>query len=300
MTDPSPMRTAEQQQQLVEFIQTTLQAALPTDKAKNWLASKLQQVAQANDSKAFFMAFSMAPRKVPTTPLDLSTYANNQLNQWHPGFDASKWTYDQLCRVALMLQLPQSQNQAYLDRLFGMADLRELVSLYSGLYLLPNAGSFANRAAEGVRTNMADVFDAIALNNPYPAQYLDEGAWNQMVLKAIFMERPVYRIYHLEQRRNATLAKAAADYAHERWAAGRAVTPELWRLVVPFIDEALLQDLQQAAQKGTPIEQQAAARAAIESNHPPAHNWAKAQGWQLNTIPSWAAIGHIKAHAHTN
>ena len=33
------------------------------------------------------------------------------------------------------------------------------------------------------------------------------------------------------------------DYAHERWAAGRPVAPELWRCVGPFAEGAALDDL---------------------------------------------------------
>jgi len=293
-------RTAEEQQQLVAFINQTLQASLPDRSGAEWITNKLQQVAHEGTAQQFVMAFSMAPRKVPTHALALSTHANTQFNQWYPGFDASKWTYDQLCRVALMAHLPPTTNQPILDQLFGMADLREQVSLYSGLYLLPNANTFAYRAAEGVRTNMADVFDAIALNNPYPAAFLNEGAWNQLVLKAIFMERPVYRIHRLDERCNTTLANIAIDYAHERWSAGRTVTPELWRLVVPFVNERILADLQKAAIAGDRLSQQAAARAMLESNHYKAQAYAKAQGWQIDKLPSWAAIGHIKAHGSSN
>ena len=55
-----------------------------------------------------------------------------------------------------------------------------------------------------------------------------------MILKAIFIERPLYKIYGLDKRMNKPLAEMLVAYVNERWAAGRDVTPELWRLVVPF------------------------------------------------------------------
>ncbi len=49
------------------------------------------------------------------------------------------------------------------------------------------------------------------------------------------------------------------DYAHERWAAGRPVSPELWRCVGPHATGAMLQDLERVLKKGTEPERKAAA-----------------------------------------
>lgn len=126
---------------------------------------------------------------------------------------------------------------------------------------------FTKRAAEGLRSNMTSVFDAIALNNPYPADYLSEQAWNQMVLKAIFMQRPLYRIVGVEQRQNVNLATTLVDYIHERWSAGRNVIPELWRFLSPFIDEEIVGLLKKVGEKGDELEKLAAALACHESDN---------------------------------
>ena len=74
-----------------------------------------------------------------------------------------------------------------LEQLCATADVDELVASYRGLPLYPDGRATALRAAEGVRTNMKVVFEAVAHRNPYPAEQLPEDAWNQMVLKALFV-----------------------------------------------------------------------------------------------------------------
>jgi hypothetical protein len=75
------------------------------------------------------------------------------------------------------------------------------------------------------------VFEAIACDNPFPASYFPELAFNQLVMKAFFTEAPVRSIWGLKERLNPELRRMALDYAAERKAAGRAV-PEDLSLVV--------------------------------------------------------------------
>jgi hypothetical protein len=114
---------------------------------------------------------------------------------------------------------------------------------------------------KGARTNMKAVFNAVAHHNPYPAENFDEAAWNQMVLKALFIGTPLWPIQRLDERANPALARMLCDYAHERWAAGRAVSPELWRCVGRHADERALSDLERGIETGEPMERQAAALA---------------------------------------
>ncbi len=125
------------------------------------------------------------------------------------------------------------------DKIFATADLQEAIALYQSLPLLPYPEKFKLRAAEGVRTNMTAVFQAVALHNPYPAQYLDDLAWNQMILKAFFVGTPLDSVYGLKSRNNPQLAQMLLDYARERLAAQRSVSPQLWDLVAPFNSQAI-------------------------------------------------------------
>jgi hypothetical protein len=160
--------------------------------------------------------------------------------------------------------------QAILQQLFETGDMYEQQALYAALPLFPNAEGLLPRAIEGCRTNMSLIFDAITLQNPYPARFFPEANWNQLVLKAIFMQRPLYLIQDLDRRRNAALAAMATDFSHERWAAGRAVMPEVWRLLVPFMGPQYLDDLKKVLAATDATEQKAGALAAYQCSYAPA------------------------------
>ncbi len=91
--------------------------------------------------------------------------------------------------------------------------------------MYPDPPRHALRAAEGVRSNMRTVFEAVAHRNPYAAEQFAESAWNQMVLKALFVGSRLDLVVGLDRRRNEALARMLCDYAHERWAASRVVEP---------------------------------------------------------------------------
>ena len=220
--------------------------------------------------RSFYLTFSKVPRITGKSLLTLSEQDLNQAQHIIHGFNIKNWTVDRASRVLIILSLAFDNNQKtekMLDKMFSFADAEELVALYSSFALLPLPDYFIERAAEGIRNNMTLVFDAIALNNPYPAIYLSENAWNQLVLKAVFNNRPLNQIYNIDQRANINLAQMLSSFAHERWAAGRAVTPELWRCVGPFIDDNILPDLVKIISSSNALEQQAGALAFASSTH---------------------------------
>ena len=92
-----------------------------------------------------------------------------------------------------------------------------------------------------------------------------------MVLKALFIDSTLAPIQGLDDRANAELATILCDYAHERWAAGRPVTPELWRCVGPFARGPMIDDLARVTEGGSEVEQQAALLALAASPDPAAH-----------------------------
>jgi hypothetical protein len=129
------------------------------------------------------------------------------------------------------------------NNIIEVADTGELETFLKYLILLPNPEVFKNTAVEALRTNIVTVFDAITLNNPYPAKYFNNQQWNQMYLKAAFMERDLSMIQAIDDRANKDLTRIISDYAHERWAASRKIDPLFWRPVTGFLNDTLLLDM---------------------------------------------------------
>lgn len=82
-------------------------------------------------------------------------------------------------------------------------------------------------AIEACRSNVIDVFEAIACENPFPARWFPDPPFNQMVMKAVFSGIALDRVVGLEGRRNGELRRMALDFAAERRAAARSVPADL-------------------------------------------------------------------------
>ena len=238
-----------------------------------WLHKKTKQIADGATTRTFFTAFSAVPRYTRKTKLELTPEDLQAARTLRPGWFPGDWSVDQLARTLIVLALPHDNPEKYLQTLgqvFTTADVGELVALYQSLPLLPHPEIHRNQAAEGVRSNITAVFKAVALQNPYPADYFDNIAWNQMILKAIFVSSPLYLIQGLNRRANPELAQMLINYAHERWAAKRSVTPELWRPVGRFADTEILADLEKVLQEPDLVQQEAAALACSQCPLPQA------------------------------
>ncbi|GAA4453920.1 hypothetical protein GCM10023189_19710 [Nibrella saemangeumensis] len=210
------------------------------EKAVTWLRQQADMFRQNPQTAVFYRIFTSLPRFTGKAPVTVPTDIADALNQLRPGFQVHSWTLDRLARVWWLLQLPAEDESSYvktITELFKSAELNELVALYSALPVLAFPEAWRFQASEGVRNNIGDVQAAIMLRNPYPADYLDELAWNQLVMKAFFTEKDVTQIIDFEQRTNENLAQIVIDYARERKAAGRSIHPNLWHLVKPFVTD---------------------------------------------------------------
>ncbi len=251
-----------------ELLHRWLNRQLP-DAAARWLHDKLAELREHPSDKALFVAIGLAPRKVGKDDLLIRERDLAAAERCRAGWRPVAWSVDQAARLLLLLRAGGDEEQfaRRLEQLFATADVGELVTFYRGLPLYPGQPRYLRRATEGVRTNMKAVFEAVAHDNPYPAQQFDDGAWNQMILKALFIGSRLHPISGLERRANRELMRMLCDYAHERWAAGRDVSPELWRCVGAHADDAALADLERVLHTGSERERQAAVLALSVSRH---------------------------------
>lgn len=242
--------------------------------AKAWFDGALEGVRRSTGDGDLNLAFGLVPRKLGKADLALDAEELRAARTARAGWDPELWSVDQAARISLLLATPGDADAFVrrLDLLCATADVAELVALYRGLPLYPWPERHRLRAAEGVRTNMKSVFEAVAHANPYPAEQLPEAAWNQMVLKALFVGSALDPVIGLDGRANPALAQMLCDYAHERWSAGRTVSPELWRCVGPFATGAMIGDLTHVIRTGEEAERLAAALALWRSPDPAAAN----------------------------
>jgi hypothetical protein len=267
------------------------------EKSLNWIRIQGEKIEKSGNSNSLFISFSQASRYFKKVSISLSEDVEAKIHANYANLEVSYWNLLQIARTYLVLKLPLEKETWFktINQLFETGDLYEQQALFAALPVLPFQSELIPRAIDGLRTNISVVFDAIALNNPFPSIYFPEANWNQMVLKAIFMQRPLYRIQNLEKRRNPALAAIARDFAHERWAAGRDVMPELWRLIAPFVDESFQKDLEKVLATEDTLQMKAATLAIHESDFEPGKKVLNKypemiQGIQNGQI-SWESIG---------
>jgi len=244
-----------------------------------WFEEGLARLAAGAVERELHIVLGLAPRRLGKADLALDEADLAAADAVYPGWNPSGWSVDGAARVAALLAHHGNRPFAEMFKdLRRTADVAELVALYRGLPLYPEPEALAFEVGEGLRSNMRAVFEAICHHNPYPRDHFDEHRWNHMVLKALFVETTLAPIVGLDERANPELARILRDYAHERWAAGRPVSPELWRCVGPFATDAMALDDLERALGGSPVEAAAAALALHASPSPDAAGRLAARG----------------------
>lgn len=210
----------------------------------DWVSDSLTKLAEGAPERDLHIFLGLAPRRLGKVDLALTEADIAAANAARPGWSPEGWSIDGAARVLALLT--SAGNRAFVDRFKDLrrtADMAELIAFYRGLPLYPDPDTLHFEVGEGLRSNIKAVFEAIAHNNPYPRDHFDEHRWNHMILKALFVDSTLSPITGLRERANPELARILVDYAQERWAAGRPVTPELWIPVIPFRNDTPVKDM---------------------------------------------------------
>jgi len=215
---------------------------LLTAEEKSYLEECEKTIAD-NYSTSFVRIFSSLSRKLNSSKDNLLSIVQSEDNP----LIVENWTVLRLARVYL-LSLIQDQQEPYfsfIEKLFLYADMQELVALYSALNIYEFPRIWVERCKEGIRNNIGPVQEAIMEQNKYPALYLNEEAWNQLVLKSFFTGKDINKIYGLYDRNNINLANSIVDYIYERDSAKREINPMLWELAKDHLPARAVEILMQ-------------------------------------------------------
>lgn len=232
----------------------------------DWIDGKMDTIITDESAKDLYLAYSLLSHKInPDKLLEVENLENVKLSKY---LRVQNTSILQLARIYLLSKVLKENSgyfQSKVANLIQVADTAELETFLKFLILLPNPENYKQAAVEALRTNIATVFDAISAYNPYPSAYFNDQQWNQMYLKAAFMQRDLSRILDIDKRANADLARIISDYAHERWAASRDVDPLFWRPVGGFLDDGLLKDMERLLQSDDLVENRVGALCCFKS-----------------------------------
>lgn len=189
-----------------------------------WLGAEIDHQRRSVDDRRLAIAIGLVRRKVGRLDLSLTAddvaAAQHVRSRWQPG----TWSTDETARVAILLATYHGDESAFaarVDRLCATAEITEHIAYLKGFAVFPAPRHLHDRAREGVRSSSRPVFEAIACNNPFPFDHFDDAAWNQMVVKCVFVGAPIETIVGLHERRNPEGVQMLRDLVSERRAAGR-------------------------------------------------------------------------------
>jgi hypothetical protein len=246
---------------LRDWFRARLEARLEAP-ARAWFEATCAEIAGGVDDERFAALLSMASRHARRRPAELGPEELESAAALVPGWNPERWSRLDLLRAALVLaraDLEAASGPAAVLSAVRHGDLGELVALYRSFCLLPQPDAYVWQAGEGCRSNMNEVFEAVACDNPVPAAHFDDTAWRALVIKSLFIGAPLWRVVGLDGRLSQELAHVALDLCDERRSAGRPVPPELWLCLGEVAGERGLAALERELDAGPPAGRRGAA-----------------------------------------
>jgi len=205
--------------------------------AKAWFEGSLREVEPMFDEHRFHAIFSAAGRLLGRAPLGVTLVEAGRLRAAGIDWPIDPWRIDELGRVVLLASafehLPADRAMTLLESCYSGADNRERQAILRALPFLPSPERFVPLAACATRSKVLPVFEALACENPFPAEHLPDLHFNQLVMKALFNGVALSRIRGLGGRIGPELSRMASDYATERRAAARPVPADIDMVLLP-------------------------------------------------------------------
>ena len=120
--------------------------------------------------------------------------------------------------------IPEPAFASFLRNLYYKTDTPTSCAVLQSLPHLQDPAAHLEYAHEALRSNVTDIFAALAFYNKYPYQYFSQELFNQMVLKSLFLSLPLDGIIGLKKRINPGLKNMVANY-HEELILGNKLVP---------------------------------------------------------------------------
>lgn len=217
----------------------------PSERA--WLDDALSRVAA--DPDAIAVLFAAAGRGVGRSPLEEGA---------DPG-DPHAWTLDDAARVLLLAAVGPGANE-HVGPLYRHGDTAERRAVLRALDTVDVGDAGVPLVEDALRTN--DPRLVAAGLGAYALRRLPDSAVEHAVLKFVFMGIPLPQIDRLDERLTPRLSRMLAAFVHERVAAGRDVSPEVWPLIARHPPAAELAAIEAELEHAEPARRRAA-RAAL-------------------------------------
>jgi len=213
-----------------DLIQAALASRLTGD-ALDFFTKSAGEIAEGVEPARFSVLLAKASRYAPRQLLSPNAAEQAQARGILAGWSMARWSTLDAMRVVFVLSLAdlaEAPGQAAIEEAFRYADEGESCALFRAIPLCPGAERFVWRVSDGCRTNMTSVFEAIAFDSPFPVTHFDDVAWQQLVIKAVFVGVNLACVHGLDGRLSPELARIALDLVEERRSAGRDVQSDLW------------------------------------------------------------------------
>ncbi|HET6549770.1 MAG TPA: EboA domain-containing protein, partial [Solirubrobacter sp.] len=190
--------------------------ARATPEGLEWLRET--SAAVAADATALRSRFPMVGRKVGREPLD-------------PGADPADvhaWMIDDAARTLLLVAAGDGA-EAELAELYRYGDAAERRGILRALPYLDVNDRGIYLVDDAIRTN--DTRLIAAALGPYATEHLPDAAYDQAVLKCVFVGVPITGLDGIPERVTPDGARMLGAFVHERVAAGRDVPAEVWTVI---------------------------------------------------------------------